>query len=101
MLSGATIIGVEEPEAHLHAPTTGRHLRVLLERLVQSEKMPVNQIFIATHSNLFDLDPEGYFELERDAQGATTARRRPLSELYGAHLYEPVPALAVLRDLLG
>lgn len=100
MLSGSSIIGVEEPEAHLHAPTTGRHLRVLLERLVKADNIPVNQIFIATHSNLFDLDPEGFFELKRDAQGATTAERRPLSELYGAHLYEPGPALAVLRDLL-
>jgi len=37
MLSGAAVVGIEEPEAHLHAPTTGRHLRLLLERLVEEK----------------------------------------------------------------
>lgn len=101
MLSGTRVVAVEEPEAHLHAPTTGRQLRMLLDRLVREPNNEIQQLFVATHSNLFDLDPDGYFELTRDRHGATQVERKPLSELHDAHLYEPGPALAVLRELLG
>lgn len=72
MLSGAPWIGIEEPEAHLHAPTTGRHLRQLLVRLV--EEKHIDQLFIATHSNLFDLDRDGYYDVSLE-DGCTVVKR--------------------------
>lgn len=100
LLSGSPVVGLEGPEAHLHAPTSGRHLRVLLQRLVEEPAFPVSQLFVATHSNLFDLDPHGYLDVSRDAKGGTVVRKRPRWELYGQHLYEPGPALEALRGML-
>lgn len=98
LLGRAFAVGIEEPEAHLHAPTTGRHLRVLLQRLV--ELGDVQQLFIATHSNLFDLDPTGYYDVRRDDSGNTVVERKALSEIDKRHLYEPGPAKHGLADLL-
>lgn len=98
LLGRAFAVGIEEPEAHLHAPTTGRHLRVLLQRLV--ELGDVQQLFIATHSNLFDLDPTGYFDVRRDDSGSTVVERKALSEIDKRHLYEPGPAKHGLAELL-
>ncbi|MBI4955208.1 MAG: AAA family ATPase [Myxococcales bacterium] len=98
VISGAPIIGLEEPEAHLHAPTTGRSLRRVLERAVQTGI--VQQLFIATHSNLFDLDPTGYFDVSLQS-GATFVRRvADLSEIDRHHLYEPGPAKHALARLM-
>lgn len=93
---------LEEPEAHLHAPTTGRALRKLLKRLVEpGEGAPrvLHQLFVATHSNLFDLDPTGYWDVSL-VEGATVIERKALRELYGHHLYEPGPAKLLLADAL-
>ncbi len=98
LLSRAIAVGIEEPEAHLHAPTSGRHLRALLHRLV--ELGDVQQLFIATHSNLFDLDSTGYYDV-RSEKGVTIVERKAgLSEIDLRHLYEPGPAKHGLADLL-
>lgn len=98
LLRGTQAVAIEEPEAHLHAPTTGIHLRQLLQRLVDEGYL--KQLFIATHSNLFDLDPDGYFDVSLDGRGATQVTRKPLSEIDKEHLYEPGPAKHALHDLL-
>lgn len=97
MLLGTRAVGLEEPEAHLHAPTSGRALRQLLVRLV--EERHIDQLFIATHSNLFDLDPTGYFDVSlRD--GCTVVERADLTRVDREHLYEPGPAKHALQRLL-
>lgn len=88
LFAGTSTVGVEEPEAHLHAPTSGLHLRKLLRRLV--DEGHIEQLFIATHSNLFDLDPEGYFDVSLDETGATVVKRCPIQEV-DRHFYEPGP----------
>ncbi|WP_428268250.1 AAA family ATPase [Haliangium sp.] len=98
MLSRAGAVGIEEPEAHLHAPTTGRDLRVLLQRLVDDGYLA--QLFIATHSNLFDLDPDGYWDVRLDPADCTTTERKPLAEIDLWHLYEPGPGKHALIDFL-
>jgi AAA ATPase domain len=97
MLSGANMIGIEEPEAHLHAPTTGLYLRELLRRLV--EEKHIDQLFIATHSNLFDLDPTGYLDVSLQ-NGETVVTKKPLDAI-DQHLYEPGPTLHAFEELLG
>ncbi|WP_437678594.1 AAA family ATPase [Sorangium sp. So ce131] len=97
MLQGARAIGIEEPEAHLHAPTSGRHLRQLLLRLV--EENYVDQLFIATHSNLFDLDPTGYLDVSLE-EGCTVVKREDLTRIDREHLYEPGPAKHALQRML-
>jgi hypothetical protein len=99
LLREADAVGIEEPEAHLHAPTSGLHLRQLLERLVTEGYL--DQLFIATHSNLFDLDPTGYFDVSLDERGATCVERKPLSEIDRQHLYEPGPAKHALAEFLS
>lgn len=97
LFAGTSAVGVEEPEAHLHAPTSGLHLRHLLRRLV--EERHVEQLFVATHSNLFDLDPGGYFDVSLD-DGATVVKRCPIAEV-DRHFYEPGPTLHALEELLS
>ena len=99
LLRDPDVVGIEEPEAHLHAPTSGRHLRQLLERLVNEHYL--DQLFIATHSNLFDLDATGYYDVSLDEHGATRIERKPLSEIDRQHLYEPGPAKHALADFLS
>ncbi|GAB4542100.1 MAG: hypothetical protein Tsb0020_54700 [Haliangiales bacterium] len=99
ILAGTFAVGIEEPEAHLHAPTSGMKLRQVLSQLVESG--PLSQLFIATHSNLFDLDPKGYFDVSHDAERGTVVERKPLSEIDRAHLYEPGPAKHALQQMLG
>lgn len=97
MLLGARAVGIEEPEAHLHAPTSGRALRQLLLRLVEEQHL--DQLFVATHSNLFDLDPEGYFDVSLK-DGCTIVERAELTRIDREHLYEPGPAKHALARLL-
>lgn len=99
LLAGTAAIAIEEPEAHLHAPTTGRNLRVLLRRVL--DEGDLRQLFIATHSNLFDLDPTGYFDVRLDpVLGTVIERRENLAEIDRRHLYEPGPAKHGLQVLL-
>ncbi len=98
ILAGTFAVGIEEPEAHLHAPTSGMKLRQVLSQLVESG--PLTQLFIATHSNLFDLDPDGYFDVSHDAERGTIIERKPLPEIDRAHLYEPGPAKHALQQML-
>ena len=98
LLRGTGAVAIEEPEAHLHAPTTGLHLRQLMERLINEGYL--DQLFIATHSNLFDLDPTGYYDVSLDEQGATRVERKSLSEIDREHLYEPGPAKHALTEFL-
>jgi energy-coupling factor transporter ATP-binding protein EcfA2 len=97
VLMGTRAVGIEEPEAHLHAPTSGRALRTLLVRLVE-EKL-IDQLFIATHSNLFDLDSTGYFDVSLK-DGCTVVTRSDLTRIDREHLYEPGPAKHALEKLL-
>lgn len=97
MLAGTSVVGIEEPEAHLHAPTSGRALRTLLVRLVEEKFL--DQLFIATHSNLFDLDPTGYFDVSLK-DGCTVVTRSDLTRIDREHLYEPGPAKHALEKLL-
>lgn len=102
LLSDADAIGIEEPEAHLHAPSTGVQLRKLLERVVGNGY--IEQLFIATHSNLFDLDQGGYFDVSYpDKQrelGTCVQRENHLAEIDRRHLVEPGPAKHALTDFL-
>lgn len=98
LLRDARAVAIEEPEAHLHAPSSGIHLRQLLERLVTEGY--IDQLFIATHSNLFDLDSTGYYDVSLDERGATRVERKPLSEIDREHLYEPGPAKHALAEFL-
>jgi hypothetical protein len=95
-------IALEEPEAHLHAPTMGRLLRRALVAMVSSEQRAaplLDQLFIATHSNLFDLDPKWFWDVSL-ANGETRVQRCALDEVDARHLYEPGPAKhALLRTL--
>ena len=98
LFAGSRIVGLEEPEAHLHAPTMGRDLRSLLKQLVEDDH--ISQLFVATHSNLFDLDTVGYYDVRLDPVQGTVVERRPLSDIDQRHLYEPGPAKHALQDLL-
>lgn len=97
LLGDADIAAIEEPEAHLHAPTLGREVRSLLERVVKGGT--IQQLFIATHSNLFDLDPSGYWNVSMK-DGKTLVERRPLDDIDRLHLFEPGPAKHQLQVLL-
>lgn len=95
-------IALEEPEAHLHAPTMGRLLRnALVAMATPAGESPalVDQLFVATHSNLFDLDARWYWDVSL-VDGATRVQRCALDEVDARHLYEPGPAKrALLRTL--
>jgi len=97
-LEPACCVTLEEPEAHLHAPTSGRALRQLLVKL-QAEGM-VDQLFVATHSNLFDLDPNGYWHVARESGATTVEPRSDLASIDRDHLWEPGPAKHALADAL-
>lgn len=99
LLSGSPLVALEEPEAHLHAPSTGRMLRALLSQMVTEKR--VHQLFIATHSNLFDLDPTGYWDVSLDSiTMETRVHRAELHEIDVRHLYEPGPAKHAILQLL-
>lgn len=98
LLGASFAVGLEEPEAHLHAPTTGRDLRTLLKRVV--DEGMVQQLFIATHSNLFDLDPTGWFDVSLENGATRVVRRTDLAAIDAKHLYEPGPARHGLQDML-
>lgn len=97
LLRGADAVAIEEPEAHLHAPDSGRLLRAALGRLVESRA--VSQLFIATHSNLFDLDPGGFYEVRLEG-GETRIVRQCDRTLIDRYLYEPGPARRALDGFL-
>lgn len=99
MLREGRLVALEEPEAHLHAPTMGRKLRSLLHDLVARDQH-IDQLFVATHSNLFDLDESGYWDVALE-DGKTVVRRKPLDEIDLHHLYEPGPAKHQLQKMLA
>jgi predicted ATPase len=98
LLAEGWLVALEEPEAHLHAPTMGRKLRSILHDMVAKDGL-IEQLFIATHSNLFDLDETGYWDVALE-NGETVVRRKPLDEIDRAHLYEPGPAKHQLQEML-
>lgn len=97
LLAEGRLVAIEEPEAHLHAPTLGRQLRGILQQLVEEGR--VHQLFIATHSNLFDLDLTGYWDVSL-VNGETVVQRKPLDQVDRLHLYEPGPAKHQLQEML-
>ena len=97
MLAPGHLVGIEEPEAHLHAPTLGRELRTILQRMHAEGR--VRQYFIATHSNLFDLDLTGYWDVAL-VNGETCVQRKPLDKIDRQHLFEPGPAKHQLQEML-
>lgn len=99
VLQGVDVVAIEEPEAHLHAPTTGMQLRHLLRRLVDDGYL--EQLFVATHSNLFDLDQDGYWDVSLDEAGDTVVERvADLTRIDQQHLYEPGPAKRAFQQML-
>lgn len=59
---------------------------------------PVSQLWIATHSSLFDLDPTGFWEVTHTPEAGTSVVRNPrLADLH-RHVWEPGAALQVLLD---
>jgi len=97
LLAGSPLVAIEEPEAHLHAPTLGRQLRTILQQMVTTRK--INQLFIATHSNLFDLDPTRYWDVSL-SDGETHVVPKPLDEIDRLHLFEPGPAKHQIQEML-
>lgn len=97
MLAAGSLVAIEEPEAHLHAPTMGKELRTILQQLNAEGR--VQQFFIATHSNLFDLDLTGYWDVALE-DGETRVQRKPLDEIDRLHLFEPGPAKHQLQEML-
>lgn len=95
-LSNGRLVALEEPEAHLHAPSLGHELRSILSEFVADQT--VHQFFISTHSNLFDLDPERYFDVRLE-NGRTIVEPQPIRNI-DRHLYEPGPTLHALEELL-
>ncbi|KYF78390.1 hypothetical protein BE17_43395 [Sorangium cellulosum] len=63
------------------------------------EEQHIDQLFIATHSNLFDLDPTGYYDVSLQ-DGCTVVERADLPRIDREHLYEPGPAKRALEHLL-
>lgn len=104
LLSKAPMVVIEEPEAHLHEPTTGLQLRELLRGLTvkAGDALPVvSQLFIATHSSIFDLNPSGYIEVSLDAEKGTQARWvNGLIGIDSGHLFEAGAARHALMDAL-
>lgn len=99
-LAPAGCVAIEEPEAHLHAPTSGRALRQLLSRMLEPDDPLVSQLFVATHSNLFDLDRSGYYHVELVDGSTRVHRRRDLVTIDRDHLWEPGPARHALEDAI-
>lgn len=104
LLSKAPMVVIEEPEAHLHEPTTGLQLRELLLGLVTKtaeSAAVVSQLFIATHSSLFDLNPRGYVEVTFDPVKGTSAHWVDgLIGIDSGHLFEAGAARHALMDAL-
>ncbi len=97
MLNDSPIVALEEPESHLHAPTSGVALRQLLRRMVSEGYL--HQLFVATHSNLFDLDDEFYWDVSFK-EGTSVIEKKPRWEIDGHHLYEPGPAKRAIQLVL-
>ncbi len=98
LVSGARAVAIEEPEAHLHAPTMGKTLRTVLQAVVRAGH--VQQLFVATHSNLFDLDPTRYFDVRLDDGQTVVTDVDDLTRIDRDHLYEPGPAKHALLKML-
>lgn len=98
LLAGGGLVAIEEPEAHLHAPTLGRQVRHLLLEMVKTHR--IHQLFIATHSNLFDLNPEGYWDVSLNNNGETIVISKSLDEIDRQHLVEPGPAKHQIQEML-
>lgn len=96
MVPGASVVAVEEPEAHLYW-STQRTLRAALERLCLDETTPPGQFLVETHSHEFVFGTR-YFDVSM-VDGATRVERRPNPEAH-RHFHEPGPVRDALRDLL-
>ena len=58
-------------------------------------------MFVATHSNLFDLDPGGYYDVRFDAHAGTVVKRESdWATVDRDHLWEPGPGRHALMDVL-
>lgn len=98
MLAGAPIVLIEEPEAHLHAMSSGRDLRAILLGLVPGT---IHQLFVATHSELFDLNPYEYYDVRMEDGETKVVRRTDLVNIDDDHTYSPGAARHALMDALG
>ena len=101
-LSGARVVAVEEPEAHLHMPTTGRKVRSMLRAVVESRYL--DQLLIVTHDAGFALDRDGFFDVSRSENGASTVTwTTDLTAIDRNHVDERGPVvralIGVLRDM--
>lgn len=98
VLSGAPIVTLEEPEAHLYERGSARDLRALLKRLVPDT---AHQLFIATHSSQFALDPTQVWSVVwSEEQGTLVERAKDPLDLFRHHVFEPGAARLVLAAAL-
>jgi hypothetical protein len=94
LVSGTSIVAVEEPELHLKVNQQER-LRDILRKLPGTTGAP-SQIFLTSHSPFFEVSDSFYF-ISRSATGAPMVTRRPASEAalaVGAHAPTTIPKLA-------
>ncbi len=98
LLQRGDMVAVEEPEAHLHAPTTGRGMRDCLLRVEKNGI--IDQLFVATHSNLFDLDPDGYWDVRINEETKSTLIARSRAGSGARPPPSPGPMKRVLRVML-
>lgn len=96
MVSGAPIVAIEEPEAHLYWETQQR-LRKALEDLVLDDNNDPRQVLIETHSHEFTFGTR-YFDVSM-TDGVTRVGARDNPQAY-PHFHEPGPVRDALRDLL-
>lgn len=100
LLMGTDTVGIEEPEAHLYERGAALDLRHLLKRMVD-EKI-IQQLFVATHSDIFDLNPKEYWDISyREGEGTIATRSHRLADIDLKHVYQPGPARHILLDMLN
>jgi hypothetical protein len=77
-LNDYPIIAIEEPEMNL-SPQYQQYLLVALRQLMQDPDVKLRQLFISSHSPYFEFE-ENFFDVTRDANGATQVARLPIEK---------------------
>jgi len=95
LISGAPIVQLEEPEAHLHKKLMLR-LADILQDVIKDHD--VDQLFLATHHHAFAIAPE-YYDVTYDDEHGTRAKRTNRAKAI-EHFYEPSPLWDALRSLV-
>jgi hypothetical protein len=77
-LNDYPITAIEEPEMNL-SPQYQQYLLVALRKLMQDPDVKLRQLFISSHSPYFEFE-ENFFDVTRDANGATQVTRLPIEK---------------------